>query len=802
MQRPEAHLPPRLTPIAVTYSVIVLTLVLLFYFGVVTLSGVRGFVGAESSWSKAQKQASACLHQYATSKTEEEYECYVRHSGIMMAGRRARTELQRVRPDVDTARAYFVKADVDVDDAGAMVAVFRKFGWHPLMKSITATWTKGDVEVEHMHMLARRLRERVQNGATHIDPDVDSVLKDIRATDDRLTILELEFSHKMGLAARTIQKVLLVVLFVTAALLLGTSLYFSSRWIASWEETQRLARKRAARMRAVAGAAAGVGSTTTMVELDRVLREAITQVIESDMVTFGIYHAEDHTFHYLAGEADGRIVAPQVVSAAGTPSERFLGDRTSILIDHSGDPRGHGAYRHGSPRRSESVIRSAMYSGTRLLGVIAVHSYSPHVYTQDDVEVMEILASVAASGIHRFESTREQLAAEEELRRSQEQLAQAHKMEAVGLLAGGIAHDFNNLLTAIKGNSDLLAADGGLSPDLAEHVSEIAAAADRAAALTGQLLAFSRRQVLQPRVVNLNSLVLAMSTLIRRLIGEDVELSTSLDEELWNVKADPHQMEQVVLNLAINSRDAIPEHGTLIISTTNVELTSIVPQMPSIPPGSYVRLSVEDSGIGISPEVRARIFEPFFTTKGVGKGTGLGLSTVYGIVKQSDGYIYVQSAPELGTTMQIFLPRTEDALDPPLPESAPRPRVIPSKESTVLVVEDESTVRTLLSRVLTREGYRVIEAGTGDEALAILSADFRVDLLLTDTVMPGMSGVALAERASVLRPGLAVLHMSGYTEDEVFRRGLSRRGDAFLQKPFSPAVLLEGVADALTRVEK
>jgi CheY-like chemotaxis protein len=257
-------------------------------------------------------------------------------------------------------------------------------------------------------------------------------------------------------------------------------------------------------------------------------------------------------------------------------------------------------------------------------------------------------------------------------------------------------------------------------------------------------------------------------------------------------------MEQVILNLALNARDAMTSSGSLVISTANVEVKRPLPDMPSIPRGSFVMLSVQDNGSGMTEEARARIFEPFFTTKGVGKGTGLGLSTVYGIVKQSEGHIYVQSAPGAGTTMRIWLPRTDAPLDPPLEETATRVSTEPHC-GHILVVEDEATVRTLLSRVLSREGYDVMEAANGDEALAILGSHATVDLLLTDTVMPGMSGVELARRARMMRPDISVLHMSGYTEDEVFRRGLSGRGDAFLQKPFAPAVLLRGVADALRR---
>jgi signal transduction histidine kinase/ActR/RegA family two-component response regulator len=549
-------------------------------------------------------------------------------------------------------------------------------------------------------------------------------------------------------------------------------------------------------MRVVAEAAADVSGSSTLAELEVVLRKAIGRVIDLDACTFGRYDAAMGVIRFVPGEADGVIIPASAWPIAGTPSERFLTERSSLVIHTSADPKGRGSHRIGSERMSESVIRCPMYSGEALLGLVAVHSYTPHRYTRDDVEVIEALAAVAASAIERMDSTQERHAAEDELQQSQEKLAQAQKMEAVGLLAGGIAHDFNNLLTAIKGNSDLMAGDDLLPDALRGHVDEIAAAAERAAALTRQLLAFSRKQVLQPRVLDLNVLVLDMSNLIRRLIGEDVTLVTSLETELCNVRADPHQMGQVILNLVLNGRDAMVAGGSLRIETCNV--TGPVPGVLGPDTGDYVRLSVQDSGVGMNPESVERIFEPFFTTKGVGKGTGLGLSTVYGIVNQTGGHIHVISAPGAGTTMQVVLPRTTEPLDAPLAEDPGRHAHSPSPgQTTILVVEDEASVRSLLSRVLVREGFTVLEAADGDEAIALLRGDFDVDLMITDTVMPGMDGIALARHAAEIRPDIAVLHMSGYTEDEVFRRGLSSRGLDFLQKPFSPTALVAAVNDAL-----
>jgi signal transduction histidine kinase len=798
MSRNDLRSPPRLTPFAVSYTVIVLTLLSILYLGVTTATGARGFVGGESAWSKAQKQAAACLQRYAIERSDREMACYRSQTQVMLSARRAREELLKHDPDMDTARKYLIAAKAHPKDVNAMAVVFSALSNHRLMRPVVDAWTQGDAEVEHMNDIAAAMQRQVAIGNRHTSTEFLALLDDLRATDERLTTLEYRFSASLGDAARYVRSVLYILTPIIGALLLGIALLFASRSVRTWQQAQRLAGDRAARMRAVAGAAAGVGAATTLPELDTVIRHAIAKVVDHDRCTFAIYDADTHTFEFVQspGNADGVI---QRIPARETSGEEFLRDRTSILTVDASDERSADPFHAGNGQRSESVVRCAMYSGPRLLGLIAVHSFEPDHYSEDDVEVLETLSSVAASAVERIESMHEREIAEEGLRRSEEQLIQAQKMEAVGLLAGGIAHDFNNLLTAIKGNSELLRQDECLPDELRDHVCEITAAADRAAALTGQLLAFSRRQVLQPRVVDINALVENMNTLVRRLIGEDVVLVTNLETDLWHVRADPHQMEQVLLNVTLNARDAMPQGGSLLISTSNIPIDAESADTPGLAPGAYVRIAVQDSGIGMSEESLGRIFEPFYTTKAVGKGTGLGLSTVYGIVKQSGGHIYVQSAPDDGTTMQIYLPRTTDPLDPPLAPSTDR--VDPADQSgVVLVVEDEATVRTLLSRVLARKGYDVMEAATGEEALAILNSDLHVDLLLTDTVMPGISGVELAERARIIRPSLAVLHMSGYTEDEVFRRGLSRRGEDFLQKPFSPAVLLSNVADALSKV--
>lgn len=379
----------------------------------------------------------------------------------------------------------------------------------------------------------------------------------------------------------------------------------------------------------------------------------------------------------------------------------------------------------------------------------------------------------------------------------EEQFLQAQKMEAVGRLAGGVAHDFNNLLTAIQGYVDLTLMDLRQQDPLRENLEEIRKAADRAAALTRQLLAFSRKQIFSPKVLVLNSVVTDVAKLLQRLIGEDIELRTTLDPGLGRVGADPTQMEQVIVNLALNARDAMPRGGILTIETANAELDEdYARQHLAVTPGSYVMIAVSDTGHGMDRETMSRLFEPFFTTKEKGKGTGLGLAMVYGIVKQSGGNIWVYSEPGRGTTFKIYLPRVEEAEEP---LEAPREIAASTKGSeTVLFVEDEASVRKLSVRILRSRGYTVLEASNGGEAL-ILCEDQKgpIDLLVSDVVLPQMGGRELAERLAQVRPGMRVLYLSGYTSDAIVHHGILDPGVAFLQKPFTPDELLRKMREVL-----
>jgi two-component system, cell cycle sensor histidine kinase and response regulator CckA len=379
------------------------------------------------------------------------------------------------------------------------------------------------------------------------------------------------------------------------------------------------------------------------------------------------------------------------------------------------------------------------------------------------------------------------------------QLQQSRKMEAVGRLAGGIAHDFNNLLTIITGYTEMALNRPQMPHEVRADIERIENASGRAAALVRQLLAFSRKQVLQPKILDLNKIVLNLDSLLRRLMDERIEMVTRVKDDIGKVKADPAQIEQVIMNLVVNARDAMPEGGRLVVETCNTELdATYAVDHVSVKPGRYVMLAVSDTGVGMDKQTMAHIFEPFFTTKESGRGTGLGLSTVYGIVKQSGGYIWVYSEPGKGSTFKVYLPRVDESPeDFTAGESTHRAQ---AGKETILVVEDEEDVRELIQTVLREKGYEVIVSEDPQHAeRAAAQFGGEIHLLLTDMVMPGISGRELATRISARRQDIRVLYMSGYTDNVITAGGMLEKGLAFLQKPFSPATLVQKVREVLSR---
>src|SRR6267378_956357 len=473
-------------------------------------------------------------------------------------------------------------------------------------------------------------------------------------------------------------------------------------------------------------------------------------------------------------------VSPQVETMFGFSTEEWLGD-SKAWTQHV-HPEDHKIVEAAEAASQRGERFQAEYRVVRKDGrVIWVSDTAVVVEGSDAHPLME--------GIIVDITERKQL---------ETQLQQARRMEAIGRLAGGIAHDFNNLLTIIKGYTELALNRPKISPELQADVERIEDASERASTLVRQLLAFSRRQVLQPKLLDLNSIVMGLDKLLRRLMDEAIQMSTVPGKNIGTIKADPGQMEQVIMNLVVNARDAMPNGGRLTVETANVELdAAYASDHATVKPGQYVMLAVSDTGTGMSPETVAHIFEPFYTTKESGRGTGLGLSTVYGIVKQSGGYVWVYSEVGRGSSFKVYLPRVKDAVQvSPAPEMPASTRRM--GHETILLVEDEPAVRQLAQMVLSERGYKVIVALTPEDAERLAGNNgAAIHLLLTDVVMPGMSGHELAKQLTAQHGNLRVLYMSGYTYNVIAEDGTLEEGVAFLQKPFTPQVLAQKVRETL-----
>ncbi len=488
------------------------------------------------------------------------------------------------------------------------------------------------------------------------------------------------------------------------------------------------------------------------------------------------------SFHVAAASAIYLIyLAPRLLTDAGAGREDFIIANVVMLLIFA-------------------TMLLVRYLSGRALAVDLGLRFDLEQYRERLEEVVADRTAELAGAIERLRAENEQRKRTEEERRTlQEQLLQMQKMESIGRLAGGIAHDFNNMLTAIMSYTELCLMKLPEDHPVYHHLTGIRDASEKAAALTYQLLAFSRKQALAKRAVSIPAVVESMAGMLKRVIGEDIELDLDIADPARMVNADVGMLEQVIMNLAVNARDAMPAGGRLVIGTQDVRIGSDAPAGPDAPPpGDYLLLRVSDTGVGMPREVKDRIFEPFFTTKDAGKGTGLGLATVYGIVKQHTGHIFADSEPGNGTTFRVYLPA---GLAPEPMMRAEAPAVLPRGSETVLLVEDDPVIRDLLRDVLDSLGYRVLEAGSGEDALRVSAAwQERIDLLLTDVVMPGMNGRELADALRGSREDLRVLYLSGHSRDVLTRQGILEQGAAMVHKPLTTGGLAQSIRGVLDGV--
>jgi GAF domain-containing protein/CheY-like chemotaxis protein len=528
------------------------------------------------------------------------------------------------------------------------------------------------------------------------------------------------------------------------------------------------------------------------------IAEACGALLGTDSAGFRLLEGDELVVVGTWGQWNRALLRPRLKVGESLSGVVAVTGEPLMVSDQVSDPRLLPAHREAWRRLGfRAYLGVPVKVGARVVGVLSVQTRQVGGFSPEDLTAATAFASQAAVALENSRLLQETRRAYEELAQTQGQLTQAQKMEAVGRLAGGIAHDFNNLLTVIMGRTELLLRSLRPADPVHQGIELVQKAAGRAADLTRQLLAFSRKQVLQPTSLNLNGVIANLEQMLGRLIGEDISLVMTLDPALGYVRADPSQVEQVIMNLVVNARDAMPQGGRLSIETTRVELdAAYVRRHPGASPGPHVMLAVGDTGVGMPSEVQAHIFEPFFTTKGPGKGTGLGLATVYGIVKQSEGYIEVNTEPGRGTTFRIYLPRIDEASALPGPKAALAQ--VPQGTETILLVEDEEAVRELARDILQANGYTVLDTQHGGEALLTCERHAGpIQLMVTDAVMPQMSGRELGERLAPLRPEMKVLYMSGYTDDAVVRHGVLDSGTAFLQKPFTPDMLARKVREVL-----
>jgi len=900
----------------VVVSLFVCIVVSVFFLGAfrsMILSSVRAYIQGEDYWSKGQKEAVISLMQYASSRSQADFQAYLNAIRAPLGDKFARIELEKPNPNMTIVYQGFTRGQINPEDIPGMVRLFRWFHDFSFMRVAIADWTAADHEIDNLTELADQLH--AETFSDQPNPlTVRRVLEEIEACDSRLTLTENHFSATLAEGDRWTRNLLNLLTVGTSALLLvlgiGTSRHLLSNVRRSEEKYRRLfdsasdailiidyetgivleANARGAdlfgipserlafvpesslfpdgegqqygrifraglsgreshsvqlKIRRADGRSVEVDVSVRRIELDSPRRpvllaifrdtselkrlnrallalsrcnqelvratnepellERVCQIIVNTggyRMTWVGFPEQDQTNSVRVaaqfGDTGGYLASVQV-SWADTPEGRGpvgVAIRTSeICIIHNTlqDSRFASWAGRAAKEKFLSVIALPLSGEQGVIGCLAIYSEEEDVFDAEEVTLLRELATNLAYGIATLRIRSEHERSEAEVHSLEEQLRQAQKMESLGRLAGGIAHDFNNLLTVIRGYAELALPIKPGDDGLRRKLTEIMKGSDRAQALVSQLLAFSRKQILKPAVLDLNQVVLEISDLLPRLIGEDIHVEVQPGRNLRRIMADPNQMQQILLNLAVNARDAMPAGGILRFQTEN-EILPVTSKFEKITEG--VLLTVSDTGSGIPPELLGRIFEPFFTTKERGKGTGLGLAMVYGTVSQSGGRIEVDSGLGRGTTFKIYFPATEELVSASPIEN----RVMPLKPAcgTILLVEDEPSLRELISDYLGVAGFTILTAANGAEGLAkAKSHKGPIHLVISDVIMPVMGGREMADRLKLSRPATPILFMSGYTDDAAIRRGVSEHRDHYLEKPFELNSLARKVSEVL-----
>lgn len=811
------------------------------------LSGVRAYVGGEGLWSKAEKRAALSLTDYAATHADSDYQQFLAEIAVPTGDKQARLQLQSPSPDMGLVRQGFVQGRNSPEDVDNMARLFRWFGHIGYMARAIAVWTEGDGYIDQLRSLADELH--IEVNSAHPDAQkIGQISNQIAVVDARVTPLEDEFSSTLSQGARWSDRVLSTVTMVTSGILLLIGIGLSSvvaNQIRNSEEKYHNLISTAndailvidAQTRVILEANHKASEMLGMPEQQLVgmpesrLYPAPPSLNRSQLIipnSAGTTHSQE--LELL--RADGTPVPVEVSASAtelnGRPAllgifrdirERVEAaavlrrseDRFSYLIQNLSDVITVVAVDGTMLYHSPSIERVAGYRPSELLG----KSLLAFIHPGDEPAVRAALERVtlkvgsAAPPEFRFlrkdgtwvwlESVGNNLLNDVAVggivvtsrdvtgrRGLEEQVRQAQKMEAVGRLAGGIAHDFNNLLMVIRGYAEIVQQEDNTTPAVRKSVDTIVRTTESAASLTRQLLSFSRKHVFSPQVLDLNVLVTRMSEMLLGVLREEMEFVVKLDPDSCSISADPGQLEQVVMNLVVNARDAMPRGGKLTLETAQLGTDAVRAKGPSgLPFGEYVMLSVTDTGVGMDADTQSRIFEPFFTTKNKEEGTGLGLSVVYNIVRASGGHVRVSSELGRGTAFQIFFPRVGTPAKAQLVEPVAHASRIGME--TILVAEDQPDLRWMICQFLQRLGYSVLEAKDGGDALA-LAEQYKgtIDVLLTDIVMPHVRGSEVARRLSASRPDTKVIFMSGYTEGEFGTASGETRspGTTLLQKPF------------------